>query len=191
MLNIIGVAGTNGAGKDSIGEMLADRHGWLYISISDILRRGLEEQGLAIERDNLRNLSAQWRRESGLGVLIDKALEVFKLAGGSEKYQGLAIASLRNPGEAERIHELGGKVVWVDAGPRVRYERIVSRLRSDEDRKTYEEFLAEEQAEMQHSGDEATLSISAVKALADIPLENNGNDLEAFKDTAEKALSLA
>jgi len=190
-MNIIGVAGTNGAGKDSIGEMLAERHKWLYVSISDILRRGLEEQGLAIERNNLRNLSAQWRRESGLGVLIDKALETFEKNGGSEKYQGLAIASLRNPGEAEHIHELEGKVVWVDADPRVRYERIVSRLRSDEDRKTYEEFLAEEQAEMQHSGDEATLSISAVKALADIPLENNGNDLEAFKDTAEKSLGLS
>lgn len=190
MPKIIGVAGTNGAGKDSIGEMLAESQGWLYVSISDILRRGLEEQGLAIERDNLRNLSAKWRRESGLGVLIDKALEAYKKAGGNKKYQGLAIASLRNPGEAERVHELGGKVVWVDADPKVRYERIVSRLRSNEDRKTYKEFLAEEQAEMQHSGDEATLSISAVKDLADIPLENNGNDLEGFKNTAEKALSL-
>lgn len=185
---IIGVAGTNGAGKDSIGEMLAERHGWLYVSVSDILRLGLEEQGLPIERHNLRDLSAAWRREGGLGVLIDKALEVFKDAGG--KHQGLAIASLRNPGEADRIHELGGKVVWVDADPKIRYERIVSRLRSDEDRKTYGEFLAEEQAEMQHSGDEATLSISAVKSLADIPLENNGNNLEAFKDAAEKVLHL-
>lgn len=186
LLKIIGVAGTNGAGKDSIGEMLAQRHSWLYVSISDILRRGLEEQGMPIERENLRNLSAQWRRKSGLGVLIDKAMEEFKKSGGN----GLVIASLRNPGEADRIHELGGKVVWVDADPKVRYERIVSRLRSDEDRKIYGEFLAEEQAEMQHSGDKATLSISAVKALADITLENNGNDLETFKDTAEKVLGL-
>jgi dephospho-CoA kinase len=188
---IIGVAGTNGAGKDSVGEMLAERRGWLYISVSDILRHGAEKQGLPIERNILRNLSAQWRRESGLGVLVDKALDEFKDADGREKYRGLAIASLRNPGEADRIHELDGKVVWVDADPKVRYERIVSRLRSDEDRKTYEEFLAEEQAEMEHSGDEATLSINAVKAKADISIENNGNDLETFKDAAEKSLNLA
>lgn len=88
------------------------------------------------------------------------------------------------------MHDLGGQIVWVDADPKVRYERIVPRLRSNEDRKTYDEFLTEEQIEMEHSGDEATLSISAVKKLADITLENNGSDLEVFKDAAEKSLDL-
>ena len=186
-MKIVGVAGTNGSGKDSLGEILANYYGWLFVSVTDLFRHGLIERGLSIERENLRNLSAQWRRQSGLGVLVDKALEIYRK--NPANYKGLAIASLRNFGEADRVHELGGKVVWVDADPKVRYKRIVSRLRGDEDRKTYEQFLAEEHAEMEHSGDEATLNISGVKAKADAFFENNGT-IEEFKKTIEKALGL-
>ena len=186
-MKIIGIAGTNGSGKDSLGEILANDYGWLFVSVTDILRHGLNERGLSIERENLRNLSAQWRRQSGLGVLVDKALEIYRK--NPAGYKGLAIASLRNSGEADRVHELGGQVVWVDADPKVRYKRIISRLRSDEDRKTYEQFLAEEHAEMEHSGDEATLNISGVKAKADVFIENNGA-LEEFKKIIQQALEL-
>ncbi len=184
---IIGIAGTNGSGKDSLGEILARYHDWLFVSVTDILRHGLIERGLAIERENLRNLSAQWRRQSGLGVLVDKAVEIYRK--NPDNYKGLAIVSVRNPGEANRVHDLGGKVVWVDADPKVRYKRIVSRQRGDEDRKTYEQFLAEEQAEMKHSGDEATLSLAGVKAKADIFLENDGT-LEEFRSAIQKAIVL-
>ena len=50
------------------------------------------------------------------------------------------------------------------------------------------QFVAEEKAEMDYGGRETALHMAAVKNKADIFLENNGNDIEAFKDTAEKAL---
>ena len=188
-MKIIGIAGTNGSGKDTVGQMLAEHYGWLFISVTDILRNGLRERSLPIERKNLRNLSAEWRRQSGLGVLIDKSVEQFKTQEG--KYTGLAIASLRNPGEVDRIHELGGKVVWVDADPKLRYQRIYSRQRSTEDKKTFEQFLAEEHAEMDHhGGDEATLNMAGVKAKADIFITNDSNSLGNFKKTAKRALLL-
>lgn len=188
-MKIIGIGGTNGSGKDTVGQMLAERHGWLFVSISDILRNILSRRGVLTEREAMRKLSAELRREEGLGVLVGMAVERFKASG--EKYRGLAIASLRNPGEANRVHELGGQVIWVDANSSVRYSRISKRSRSTEDQKTYDQFLAEEQAEMQHSRDEATLNLAGVKAKADIFLENNGNDIEAFKDQAAKALGLS
>lgn len=189
-MKIIGLAGTNGAGKDSFGEILQKYYGWCFVSMTDILRHGLNEAGLAIERDNLRNLSAEWRRKDGMGMLVDKAVREFEAKGGAKKYKGLAIASLRHPGEADRLHELGGQVVWVDADPKLRYERTTKRMRSDEDKKTYEEFLADEQVEHKHSGDKATLSLSAVKARADIFIENNST-LEDFRQEIGKALNLA
>lgn len=188
-MKIIGLSGTNGAGKDSFGEILQKYHDWLFISVTDILRHGLNELDLPIERDNLRNLSADWRRKDGLGILVDKAVQEFEAKGGSKKYKGLAIASLRHPGEADRVHELGGQVVWVNADSKLRYERITNRMRGDEDKKTYEQFLADEQVELKHAGDEATLSLSAVKARADIFLENNST-LEDFRQTIEAALKL-
>jgi dephospho-CoA kinase len=182
---LIGIAGTNGSGKDSAGEILAKHYGYMFISMTDMLRAELGKRGVPSTRDNMRDLSAEWRRQQGLGVLIDKCLEVYRAA--DKRYEGLVVASLRNPGEADRVHELGGKVVWVDADPRVRYERISGRGRID-DRKSFEEFLAEEQAEMAHSGDAATLSMADVKAKADLFLENNGNDLQAYQRDIAKLL---
>jgi len=137
----------------------------------------------------LRTISAEWRREFGLGVLVDRSVDLFNISPG--KYDGVVAIPMRNVGEARRVHELGGKLVWVDADPKIRYERIFSRQRSDEDKKTFEQFQAEEQAEMTQSGDEATLNMSGVKAICDIFLVNDGEDIEAFKDAAEKALEIA
>lgn len=180
-MKLIGIGGTNGSGKDTIGKLLAEKHGFLFISVSDLLRDECRKRGLPVERENLRMISAEWRREHGLGVIIDKAVELFKRAG--DTYIGLATASLRNPGEVDRVHHYGGTVVWADADPKIRYERIqaANRGRHEEDSKTFEQFLAEEDAEMHTSGDEATLNMAGVKAISDVTILNEGTeaDLEA------------
>lgn len=176
-MNIYGLSGTNGAGKDTVGDVLAE-NGWLFVSVSDMLREEAKKRGLPVEREVLRFISAEWRRELGLGALIDKSVEYYESQ--KQKYNGLVMSSLRNPGEADRVHEIGGQVIWVDADPQIRYQRIYSRKRSAEDNKTFEQFLSEENAEMSHSGDEATLNIAAVKAKSDIFLTNDGSDLDAF-----------
>jgi dephospho-CoA kinase len=185
-MRLVGIAGTDGSGKDTVTEVLTERD-WLYVSLSEILREEAKNRGLKLRRYTLRLISAEWRRKHGLGVLIDKAMELYKPQ--QKKYKGLVIASLRNPGEADEVHRLGGQVVWVDAAPKVRYGRIMNRHRGTEDDVTYEEFLAEEEAQMRHhDGDEATLNLGDVKAKANIFLENNGDDIEAFKNQVEKTL---
>ena len=184
---IIGIAGTNGSGKDSLGQILAEDYGYMFVSGADFLREEAKKRGLPIEREVLRTISAEWRRKYGLGVLVDKALEIYKQS--AEKYQGLVVSPMRNPGEAQHLKELGGVLVWVDAGPKVRYERITKRQRSTEDQKTFEEFMSEEQAEMHQAGDEATLSLNGVKVKTDIFLQNNGT-LEEFKAAIKKSLKL-
>ena len=171
-MKLVGIAGTNGSGKDTVGQLLADKHGYLFVSVTEMLRDECRARGLPVERENLRMISAEWRREGGLGVLIDKAVAVFQRQDGN--YSGVAVASLRNPGENDRVHELGGVVYWVDADPQLRYARIQSanRGRGSEDSKTYKQFLAEEAAEMQQSGDAATLNMTAVKAKCDITILN-------------------
>jgi dephospho-CoA kinase len=193
-MKIIGLAGTNGSGKDTVGHILADEHGYLFISVTEILRAELQSRGQEVSRENLRALSAEWRRESGhLGVLVDKAVAEFEKAG--DNYKGLAIASLRNPGEADRVHELGGTVVWVDADPRVRYDRIQAnapnRGREEEDTKTFEQFQAEETAEMNkpRNGDDANLNMAGVKARCDVFINNDDTDA-AFQATVKEALRL-
>lgn len=185
-MKIIGVCGTNGSGKDTVAQMLADRHGWLMVQYSDFLRDEARKRGLSIERKNLSSISTEWRAKYGNDVLTRKSVDLFNEHPG--KYKGLVVLSMRHPGEANKVHDLGGKVVWIDADAEVRYKRVSSRARSDEDVKTYDEFLAEQEREMYHSEGSSSNNMAGVKKLADIFIKNNGDDLEAFKDEAEKAL---
>jgi len=188
-MKIIGVGGTNASGKDTVGEMLVERHGFLFVSVSELLREEATKRNIAPDRKALRTISAEWREESGLGVLVAKSIETFEQT--NPRPKGLVLASLRNPGEADEIHKLDGIVVWVDADPKVRYQRIMStdRGRSAEDQKTFEEFLAEEAVEMTGEGKtETQLHIAAVKEKADMTIFNNGNNKEAFKEELQKLL---
>lgn len=187
---LYGLSGTNGSGKDSLGELLQDRNGFLFVSVTDMLRKEARAREWPVEREQLRTISAEWRRKHGLGVLVDKAVEHYKELGGDEKYSGLVMASMRNHGEADRIHDLGGKMIWLDADDEVRYQRIFHRQRTSEDNKTFEQFVAEEQAEMNSSGDEATLDMSKVKDRSDYFIHNNSDDLDTFYSAAVKVLGL-
>lgn len=184
-MKIIGLSGTNGSGKDTIGLLLAEKYGYLFADATAMLGAELDKRGLSHERVNKAALSAEWRREYGMGVIVDKAVEAFNAG----NFKGVIVGSLRHPGEADRVHELGGKVVWVDADQHVRYTRITSNNRGRvEDRKTFEQFVEEEAVEMTPSGDAATLNVAAVKERADIVIHNDGNDIEQFKVEAEKTL---
>src|SRR4051812_10260080 len=134
-LKIIGLSGTNGSGKDTAGHVLADYHGYLFVPATELLRNEVRRRNLPITRENLRMVGNHWRDELGVGVLVDKAVADYQVA--QELYAGVIISSLRNPGEAERVHALGGTVIWIDADPKIRYKRIqanaVSRGRADED----------------------------------------------------------
>lgn len=178
-MKIIGLSGTNGSGKDTVGQILQDEYGYLFVSVTDILRDELNKQNKPTERENMRELGDKWRREIGLSVLVDKAVEIFNAK--KEAYEGLVVSSIRNVGEVEHIHELGGTVIWVDADPKIRYQRLVARRRSD-DEKTFEQFLSEEQDEMHAYGDEAGLAMGEVKKLCDVFVENNFSSIEPFKE---------
>ncbi len=176
---IIGLAGTNGAGKDSVGAILADHYDYWFFSFTELFRAECRRRGIAITREHTRMISIEWRRESGLATLIDRSMAEFQAAGGFKKYHGVVMSSLRNPYEADRIHELGGTVMWIDADPRIRYDRIranaVTRGRGGEDNKTFEQFQQEEYDEMHPpaGGDAAVLHGAAVKERADIFIMND------------------
>jgi cytidylate kinase len=77
-VKIIGISGSNGSGKDTVGHILANQFGYLFISVTELLRAEARKRELPVEREVLRTISAEWRREQGLGVLIDKAVEHYQ-----------------------------------------------------------------------------------------------------------------
>lgn len=186
---LYGLAGTNGSGKDSLAGFLARKYGFLFVSSSDLLRAEAQKRGLPPERLNLRTISAEWRREDGLGVLVEKAVEFFE-AQPKGKYKGLITGSLRNPAEADAIHAHGGKMIWTDADPKIRFARLFGRGRAD-DPADFEKFVADEEAEMRQTGDAATLSLADVKTRCDIFIDNGSGSLQEFEVLITEKLGLA
>jgi hypothetical protein len=191
---IVGISGTNGAGKDVLGLLLQERCGYSFHSVSDLLREELTRTGQEITRENLAILSMKWRHESSdTGIMFTKAINVYLAEKDEKGYKGLALVSVRHPGEAARIHEHGGVMVWVDADQRHRYDRLQSANRGRaEDQKTFEEFQAEEYREMHPPADVPveTLNMKGVHEMADIIVENNYPTIEEYHAALIKQFEL-
>jgi cytidylate kinase len=188
---IIGIAGTNASGKDTLGILRFEIQKAKMVSLSDILRLELDKRGLSHERINLRELGDEWRAESGSGVLADKTIEEY-LKVSTEDRHGLSIVSVRHPEEAKSIQNAGGIIIWVDADRLVRYNRIHSReIDRIEDKVTFEQFCIQEDAEMiPEPGHESSLRGAAVRSLANVFIENNYGSVDEYKDFLVKEFEI-
>jgi cytidylate kinase len=190
----IGLAGTLNAGKDSLGDALSQNYQFLHMSTSDMIRLMKREafgdtpQALLLRNDPYIN---QLRTERGPGFLVQAVHD--KWMSEKEKYPGGYVASaIRAIGEAEKIHELGGVIVFVDADPRLRYERSQIRGRdANETGKTFEEFMATEKSEIDvDQSDKSVQNLQAMKSMADIVIMNEYSSIEDFQKKAIEKLKI-
>jgi dephospho-CoA kinase len=179
---LIGIGGTNAGGKDTLADYLVKKHGYLFVSTGDMVREAAMQRYGNILRPTLTIVGNELRAEGGAGVLVDLCIEHYKKSGNKV---GLVAASIRTKGEIDEIRKQGGILVFVDADPKIRYERLKSRGRGD-DFITFEQFEAEQQAEWQ-SDDPSKHSIKTVKELADFTLTNEADE-DSFLETADQTL---
>lgn len=184
----IGLAGTLNAGKDSLGEKLADEYGFLHMSTSDMIRLmkkrefGDSPEALLTRNDPYIN---KLRSERGPGFLVQAVHDDWLEK--SNRYPGGYVASaIRAIGEAEEVHELGGIIIFVDADPKVRYERSQARQRdANEKGKSYEEFIETERSEIDvDENDKNVQNLNAMREMADLVIENNYATIEEFQKVA-------
>lgn len=191
---IVGISGTNGAGKDELGKLLAEHKGYYFHSVSDLLRDELTRQGKPHTRENMAALSKQWRNESGDdGIMFTKAIEEYLQDKDRKGYKGVALVNMRHPGEVETIHRHGGVAVWVDADQKLRYDRIQSANRGrHEDNTTFKEFQTDEEREMHPPADapKGALHMAAVKDMADFTIENDFPSVDAYREYLIKEFEL-
>jgi len=162
---IIGVVGTNAAGKDTAAQYLAEKLGWPVFSMSDELREIARSRGLTTERTTLQKLGNELREKYG-GDYISKLI--------LKKYSDdFIISSIRNPQEIEPLkYSERFVLLMIDADPKIRYERAKTRMRSIEDSQTFEEFIKAERYELEGSGHE--LCLKPVFEAADVIISNDG-----------------
>ena len=162
---VIGLTGTNGAGKTAAADYLKSR-GFRFHSLSDEIRAELEGRKQAGSRENLIEMGNRLRAEYGPGVLAERVKA--HLA----PDQNYVVDSIRNPYEVESLRERGDfHLLHVDAPVEVRYERV-RRRGGPRAPKSLEEFIRQEQQEME-SADPAHQQLRACYEMAEETLRND------------------
>ena len=126
---ILGITGTNGAGKESVAHFLKNS-GFVQFSCSDAIRDEARKRGLSLDRDVLIALGNELRAAYGPSILANRVYSMIK----TQHVKDAIVVSIRNPAEAEALSQCDDFVlVWVDALPAVRFERSRSRMRDKAD----------------------------------------------------------
>lgn len=177
---IIGVTGTDGAGKGTVVAYLVKEKGFAHYHARTLFLEEIERQGLEPTRANMRIVANELRAAHGNDFIVRFFLERAETAGDER----VVIDSLRTIAEAETLQAAGGILLAVDARERLRYERVQAR-RSSSDQVTFEEFQAHEELES-NDPDPHGMQKRRVIEMADYVIENNGTlgelhtQIEAF-----------
>lgn len=177
---IIGLTGENCAGKDTVAEYLRKK-GFYYLSLSDVIRDELADDGSDITRDNLIKKGNELRAKFGRAILAAKT------AAKMEKGKHYCVVSIRNPAEVEELRRLENfTLVHIKAKPQLRFSRMKSRAREG-DPHTFEAFMHIEKAEAKNR-DVTMQQMSEVVKMADKVIENN-SDFTTLYDSVDRMLS--
>jgi dephospho-CoA kinase len=120
---VVGLTGKNAAGKGEVG-LLLKRHGYVYLSLSDILREAAALSGRPPSRETLIELGRALREQGGPGVLAQRTIE--KLGAGP-----YVIDSIRSPAEVALLKACGVFVLISVDAPRARQTPRPPRKRPD------------------------------------------------------------
>ena len=143
---IIGLTGKNAAGKGEAANYLKSK-GFIYYSLSDIIREEATKRNLEHSRDSLIKIGNELRQNFAPNYLAHqinlKLKEVLK----NNPKQNFVIDSIRSPFEAkELMKNKNFTLVGIDAPIETRFKRLLERNRIG-DAKTLEDFKKQEERE--------------------------------------------
>jgi dephospho-CoA kinase len=167
-MRIIGITGTNGAGKGAVVDYLKQK-GFTHYSASGYISEELQRRGLELSRTNMRMVGNEFREKFGSGYLVTHFLEAAQESG----VKDVAIESIRSTGEAQKLKDAGGILLGIDADRKIRYERIFKR-KSGKDLIDFGTFVEQEEREWYGVEGSHDMNIRAVMDMADYTIENNG-----------------
>lgn len=182
---VIGLAGTIGAGKEAVREILEKRFNTTSVRLSDLLDTAmLKKRGVKITRSIQQNLGDELRQKYGSHVLAKIAIDFMKKSGEVKVIDGI-----RNPGEIDFLKRQftdGFKLVAVDASQETRFERVKKRNR-DMDPKAWEEFVKVDDRDQGKDQPEYGQQVRKCIEMADVIIQNDGT-IEDFQKKIDEAI---
>jgi dephospho-CoA kinase len=173
-VKVVCVAGMPGCGKEEFLQV-ADEVGFSVVRMGDTVREEARERGIGQSDEAIGGFAHREREVHGYGVWAERTLP--RVRG-----ERVVIDGLRGSKELEVFRKglgQGVEVVAVHAAPRVRFERLRQRNRSDAPA-TWEEYLVRDTRELRWG-------LGDVIATADYMIVNEG-DLPAFRARAREVL---
>lgn len=168
MKQIIGIVGEKGSGKGTFPKILTEvlpERKIVRTTFSDVLADTLNIWDLEKSRENYIKLVVAMNETFGEDVL---ARAVKKRIGGLVG-DIIVVDGMRWMADLEMIKSLNGKIVYITADPKIRYERTKARgEKAGENQTTFEEFMKQESAPTE-------IDIPKIAAQADFKIDNNGS----------------
>jgi len=171
MQKIIGLVGETGSGKDTFCQYLRKKNKNVFVfrfsqPLTEVLRIFFDE----VKKEDQQWLATVLRDRFGnniLGEAIKKKIENLK--------KGIIILNgIRAWEEYKMIKKIGGKVIYITAESKIRWQRIRKRGEKQDDRISYQKFLKLEKVKTE-------ILIPKIAKKADFKIENNGSKPDFYR----------
>ena len=173
---VIGLTGSNASGKSEAALYIKSK-GFVYHSLSDILREEGKRLGLDPLRENLIRLGNELRHKNGPSVLALRVIERL------QETENHIVDSIRNPAEVEALRKIKDFVLLgIDAPIQIRFRRSLKRKRPG-DAKTLHEFTEKEEKENKNSVERQQLK--KCLRMADVIIVNDSTIKEFYRKIDE------
>jgi dephospho-CoA kinase len=151
------------SGKDTVGDYIAQKHGFNKYVLSDVIAQELRRNGIKATKEKMSILGDEIRREEGMDAIARRLAERI------QKNEDCVIVGARSMQEVDLLkRKLGSAVlVRVDASAEKRFSR-----RGIQDSDEKEKFFERDELDKKNKGLEKVLKY------ADKTIDNNGSLVE-------------
>ncbi|MBT3580814.1 AAA family ATPase [bacterium] len=177
---LIGLVGTNSAGKSTICDLLKAK-GYTVFSLSDIVREEAAHKGLPSIRENLIKIGSELKTKNGPAILAQQSFQKVL----DQNLTKVAFDSIRHPAEVQYLQEQGVIIIGIDAPIELRYQRIKLRQK-DTDKVNFATFKKHEELEM--NGQSSGQNLAACFKLCSTIIIND-QDLKHLEQQIANALN--
>jgi len=169
---LIGLTGEIGSGKDTFCNYVKENQPNVFVfRFSDALTEVLKIFFDELKREDYQWLGSALKEKFGEDILVRALIKK-----ANSISEGIIILNgVRSAGEVKAIKENGGKIVYITADSKIRWERVKIRGEKADENAPFEKFLEREKAATE-------IQIPVIGKGADLKINNNGSKEDLYKE---------